>query len=162
MPKKEAKSRSNSKKTVEDALREFLLGESVAEAQDPDTMIKHVGQFNLKGLASKFAHMDSTNLNWTELYKHLMFGNHIDYLEDLRTRRLGLLDQLTKYEKTVDSRNFVHLPHHGREYIDLMTMIDELMASLTAKTGLQQDVVANLLVKILSDAIAPIVKEKNK
>ena len=154
MKKKETRTKSNNKKSVEDALREFLLGESVAEAQDPDTIVKHVGQLNLKRLAEDYGEIALKSHNWSELYKHQMFANNISYIEDLRTRRLIGLDQLIKYEKTVDSRNFVHLPVHDRAYIDLMTMVDEMMASLTAKTGLQQDVVANLLIGILKDYAA--------
>lgn len=150
---------------VREALKSLFasnLGKLSEEAEDPHTIVKHAGQFNLKKLLEDYGELSLSRHGWGELWKHQVFSDSHAHIQNLRSREVQMLDDLIKHSKNVDSRNLLHVPTHDFAFSRIWTFIDELVASLTAKTGLQQDVVADLLVKVLADAIAPGIQEAAK
>ena len=135
------------------------LGKLSEEAEDPHTIVKHAGQHNLKRLIEDYAAVALTGHQQSNLWFNRIFADTHTHIESLRSRELGMLDDLTTHRKNVDSRTVLHVPTHDFAFSRIWTFIDELVASLTAKTGLQQDVVADLLVKVLADAIAPAIEK---
>lgn len=149
------------KKAVEETLKKFF-SISGGEAADPDTMIKHAGQHDLKQLMEEFQAISVTGQRHADLWFHRIFADLHSHALRMNGYAEQVFSNVLTHCKDVDSRNLLHVPTHDFAFNRTWTLIDELVASLTAKTGLQQDVVVTLLIKILTDIIAPKLAEASE
>lgn len=150
------------KEALEDVFKNFFLAGGSSKAKDPETVVQGVMQENLKRLPAEFLQLSLSGHHWADIWKHQIFADNHTQIQSLRSRELQMLDNLVDYCKSVDSRNLIHLPIHDKAFVNLWTYIDELVASLMAKTGLEHDVVMTLLIKVLTDAIVPKLEEAAK
>lgn len=159
--KKKTNSKKNvSKEQIDAALVDFLFGTKPATTPgDPTDMVRHAGQYNIKELVENFNELDMGRHSWGEFWKNKVFADAHTYGEELKSRRLLMLDNASRQANEVASRNLLHVPTHDFAFSRIWTFIDELAASLSAKTGVQQDVAINALVGWLVDKLSPIVQE---
>lgn len=117
---------------------------------------------NLKRLFDEFLHesLDDVRKSGT-LFERMMLDNHAHIGRVQAYAEQCLRDSLA-HSKNVDSRTVIHLPVHDIAQDRMWNFIDELSASLSAKTGVEQDAIMTLLVKVVSDVLAPGVAQAAK
>lgn len=110
---------------------------------------------NLKRLFDEFLQesLDDIRKSGT-LFERMLLDNHAHIGRVQVYAEQCLRDSIT-HAKNVDSRTVVHLPVHDIAQDRMWNFIDELSASLSAKTGVEQDAIMTLLVKVVSDVLAP-------
>lgn len=133
-------------------------GRSDATEADPVSMTKHVGQFNLKALVDESRELNMTGQRRADLWFQRIFGDTHSHISRLQLYGEQLIKDCVTNSKQIDARTLLHVPTHDFAFNRTWTFIDELVASLSAKTGVQQDVVVSALIDFLVDKLGPIIE----
>lgn len=133
-------------------------GEKVQKERSFEIGMDEGWKTNFKRLFDEFLQesLDDIRKSGT-LFERMMLDNHAHIGRVQIYAEQCLRDSLA-HAKNLDSRTVLHLPTSDVAHDRTWNFIDELSASLHAKTGVEQDAVMALLIKALTEMLAPSVK----